>query len=194
MQSHRIAGEADGSARQPVQRSSIARVQGLGVADALRVELEPCQVPWLVDEIDALRDVVEDALEHERARWEAVSGASRRARLPGAVEVEDELDRIRYEARVLEMIRDQVVGRPNGEGPVAVFGPARIMAELVRGTVRHVAATLGELLQAEPRSDAGARAELVRTAAVAGVWTETYVACQAVEWFSFDPAADPAGP
>ena len=194
MQSHRIAGEADGSARQPVQRSSIARVQGLGVSDALRVELEPCQVPWLVDEIDALRDVVEDALTHQRARWEAVPKPVRRARLPEAVEVEDELDRLRYEARVLQMIRDQVAGRPDDEAPVVVCGPARIMAELVRGTARHVAATLGELLQTEPKSDADARAELVRAAAVAGLWTETYVACQAVEWFSFDPAADPAGP
>ena len=194
MQSHRIAGEPDGSARQPAQRSSIARVQGLGVSDALRIELEPSQVPWLADEIDALRDVVEDALAHERARWEAVPESARRARLPEAVRAEDELDRIRYEARVLEMVRDQVVGRPDGEAPVAVFGPARIMAELVRGTVRHVAATLGELLQTEPKADAGARAELVGTAAAAMAWTETYVECQAVEWFSFDPAADPAGP
>lgn len=194
MQSHRIAGEADGSARRPVQRSSIAGVQGLGVSDALRIELDPCQVPWLVDEIDALRDVVDDAQAHQRARWEAVTETVRRARLPEAVEVEDELDRLRYEARVLEMVRDQLVRRPDREAPVAVFGPARIMAELVRGTARHVAATLGALLQTEPKADADARAELVRTAAVAGVWTETYVACEAVEWFSFDPDADPAGP
>src|SRR5687768_9354100 len=115
MQSHRIAGEADGSARQPVQRSSIAGVQGLGVSDVLRVELEPRQVEWLVDEIDVLRDVVEEALAHEHGRRKAVPGAAPRARLPEADEVEDELDRLRYEARMLRMIRDQLVGRPSGE-------------------------------------------------------------------------------
>ena len=137
-----------------------------------------------------LGDVVENAVVHERARWDTIPESARRARLPRTVEVEEELDRIRYEARVLETIRRQVVERPGGESTVVVVGPSRIVAELVRGTARRVVEDLGELLQAEPRDDAAARAELVRSAAAAWAWVETYVGCQAVEWFSLEPDAD----
>ena len=41
MQTEAIAGGAAPS----------GTVHGLGVCDALRVELQPCQLPWLIDEL-----------------------------------------------------------------------------------------------------------------------------------------------
>jgi hypothetical protein len=191
MQSDRTAGASEESSGWSASGAFPAGVQGLGVTDGLRVELEPHQLPSLVDEIGVLRDVVEDALVHERQQWESIPESVRRERLPRAVEAEEELDRLRYEARVLEMIRGQVVEQLGGKSTAVVVGPSRIVAELVRGTTRRVVEDLGELLQVEPRDDAAARAELVRTAVAARSWVETYVGCQAVEWLSFEPDADP---
>jgi hypothetical protein len=55
------------------------------------------QVPWLADEIDTLRSAILEALRRDRDV----------ARQPGATG--DEVDRRRYQLRVLAMIREQLL-------------------------------------------------------------------------------------
>jgi hypothetical protein len=73
---------------------------------------------------------------------------------------------------------------------VTIYGPSRVIAEIVRETTRSVAEHLVELLEHRPGSDTAARASLARVAAAARAWTERYVECEALEWFAFD--IDPA--
>jgi hypothetical protein len=192
MQPQPIAGTAPAPPSAPATWTG--RVLGLGVTDVLRVELEPGLVPWLVDQLDVLRDVYEDTVVHDRARWEEISEFAREARLPRVIEAEKDLDVSEFELRALDMIRGQLADAGGDEtGPVAIYGPARIVAELVRETTRQVAATLRELLEEGPLGDAEARERVLEAAAAAKAWTERYVECEAVEWFTFDPEAAPTG-
>lgn len=143
-------------------------VHGLGESHALRVDLQPVQLPWLTDEIDTLRATIHE--EHERA-------VSHHDELPPAAdgaEAEAEVDRRAYQLRVLAMIREQLplssavasasIASPWEEhdelawelaritAPVTVVGPARAMLVLVRGSARNVADALSEALRG-PRSD-----------------------------------------
>lgn len=191
MQSQRTAGAI--LAPSPTEPWT-GRVLGLGVTDVLRVELEPIQVPWLVEQLDVLRYVYEDTVVRDRARWEQISEFARAARLPHVTEVEKDLEASEFELRALDVIRGQLADAGDDEtAAVVIYGPSRIIAELVRETTRQVAATLNELLEDGPRSDGDAQARLLRTAAAAKACTERYVECEAVEWFRFDLDAAPTG-
>jgi hypothetical protein len=52
-------------------------VHGLGESQALRVDLQPVELPWLADEIDTLRTSIEAELARERARLDALPSASK---------------------------------------------------------------------------------------------------------------------
>ena len=86
MHHHRNAG-AEPAPRRATTPPPAGNVHGLGVVDALRIDLEPGQLPWLAAEIDTLRYCLEDELAHRCARYdelperrEAGSPAPRRAR------------------------------------------------------------------------------------------------------------------
>jgi hypothetical protein len=167
MQDHRNDGGEQ--APRPANPSPpLGRVHGLGESHALRVDLQPVRLPWLADEIDALRATIRE--EHGGA-------VSRHDELPSAAdgaEAEAEVDRCAYQLRVLAMIREQLplssavaaasIASPWEEhdelawelaritAPVTVVGPARAMLVLVRGSARNVADALSEALRG-PRSD-----------------------------------------
>jgi hypothetical protein len=144
-------------------------VHGLGVCDALRIELLPVQLPWLIDELEEMRGPLEEAL--------------------GCASPGDEAAALRYELRLLRRLRAQLP--PAGHaGPFTLVGPAVMVGEVVRGTLRNVAAALAELAQARPAADPE---PLRATAAAAAAWTRTCLDCRAVEAFSFDPEAEPHG-
>ena len=87
-------------------------VSGLGVCDALRLELAPVQLPWLADELDEMRGPLDEALARARADDAAEDAAGHKYELrllvSGVVEqggrVFDEF-RIRYR---LEPPQEQV--------------------------------------------------------------------------------------
>ena len=165
MQDHRNDGGEQ--APRPANPSPpLGTVHGLGESHALRVDLQPVQLPWLADEIDTLQATIRE--EHERAvnRHNELPPAARRG------EAEAEVHRRAYQLRVLAMIREQLplnsavvaasIASPWDENdelawelaritaPVTVVGPARAMLVLVRGSARNVADALGEALRGPP--------------------------------------------
>jgi hypothetical protein len=152
MQDHRSGDELPPARANP--SPPIGRVHALGESHAVRVDLEPVQVPWLADEVETLAAVV--------------GGAFVVARMAEDRPSEDE-DRRRYQLRVLAMIREQlpinaeavqaIIAGPWQDAddstlevaritaPVTVIGPARAMLVLVRGAARNVADALGEALR-----------------------------------------------
>jgi hypothetical protein len=171
MQDHRTAGEFLESRANP--SPAIGSVHALGESHALRVDLEPAQVPWLADEVETLRAAVEDELARVRALHDQASASG-----GGASEIDDELERRMYQLRVLAMIREQLpvdapvvaacVGDPwqpddraleaaRITAPVTVVGPARGMLVLIRGAARNVSDALGEAMRGPvPANVAGA--------------------------------------
>jgi hypothetical protein len=186
MQADRTAGESS----SPAPASWIQRAQGLGVSDVLRIELDPRQVPWLLEALGALRDVFERELAWEIGALEAISPQDRRWETPQTVRAQADVDARTYQLHALAVIRRQLADSPRGE-PVRVFGPSRLISELVGGATQNVVGVLGDLLDGAPRDDTAALEKLVDAAEAARAWVETWVACQRVEWFSFDPDFDP---
>jgi hypothetical protein len=169
MQGNRNAG-ADPAPRRANTPPPAGNVHGLGLVDALRVDLQPAQLPWLAAEIDIVRYCVADELEHLRARYDALPEAAKKERRPEARDAEDELARRAYQLQALAMIGEQlpvsgkaaaaVVAGPWAEAsdhaspeherpeePIAVAGPAALMTILIGGATRHAAEALGEALR-----------------------------------------------
>jgi hypothetical protein len=142
-------------------------VWGLGVCDALRVQLAPVQLSWLIDELEELRGPLEEQLQRVPA------GADREA--------------LMIELAVLRRLRAQVPAADGDTGAV-LCGPAETVATLVRGALRNSVAALAELVHGPLRSDSVTREELRRTAAAAAAWTTTYLDRQAIEGYAFDPS------
>jgi hypothetical protein len=170
MHHHRNGGEPPLSTRHAAPPPSVDRVCGIGVCDVLRVELEPCQLPSVRAEVEELRATVGEAIATMLDRGD-----------------EAELDRLRYERRVLDLIGRQL---DRSNGPTVICGPARLMGEIITGATRLAAAEVVEHLGEKTRAG-----EALRDAAgLAAAWVETYAAAQAVEAYSFDPAFDPVRP
>ena len=174
MHHHRNAGTGP-APRRAATPPPAGNVHGLGVVDALRIGIEPGQLPWLAAEIDTLRYCVEDEIAHQRARFDELPEAAKEHRWPNARDAERELERRAYQLQALAMIREQLpisgeaaaaaVASPWSEladdatpalervdRPVVVVGPAALMTELIRGSTRNVADALGEALRG-PRLD-----------------------------------------
>lgn len=145
-------------------------VSGLGVCDALRVELASVQLRWLADELDEMRGPLEEALLRARAD-----------------ESPDEAAAHEYELRLLRMMRAQLA-----DDRTTVFvGPTGMVDEAVRGALRNVVGALAELVGERDFAD-GER--LRETAAAAEAWVRTFVDLRAVVAFNFDPEAEPSQP
>jgi hypothetical protein len=176
------------STLRPAPTPPPGTVRALGLSDALRVEFQPCQRSGLLDELDALREPLVEAFESARASWEAVSspengGSPRQARV-----AEEKFESKAYALRVHAAIRSQVPGAVNDEA-FAIVGPASTISTLVEGAARHAADRLGEFLRA-PRRDEKTRRRLREHGVAALAWIETYIDCQAIEFYSFDAAWD----
>jgi hypothetical protein len=167
MQNHRNDG-GEQAPRPATPSPPLGNVHGLGESHALRVDLQPVQLPWLADEIDTLRATIREEHERALARNDELPPAAQRA------EADAEVHRRAYQLRVLAMIREQLplnsavaaasIASPWEEhddlvwelapitAPVTVVGPARAMLVLVRGSARNVADALSEALRG-PRSE-----------------------------------------
>ena len=170
MHHHRSGGEPPLSTRCPAPPPPVDRVCGIGVCDVLRVELEPCQLPSVRAELEELRATVGEAIATMLDRGD-----------------EAELDRLRYERRVLDLIGREL---DRTDGPIVVCGPARLMGEIITGVTRLAAAEVVEHLTARTRDGVALR----EAAGLAAAWVETCAAADAVEAYSFDPAFDPVRP
>lgn len=158
-------------------------VSGLGVCDALRVELLPRQVPWLIDELEEMRGPLEEAL--YRARVDAPAGCGRAA---------DDLAAREYELRLLRMVRAQLGATQAKEGPTVFVGPTGMVGEAVGGAMRNVVGALAELVSDRSVGDAAACERLRETAEAANAWVRTFLDLWALVAFNFDPSAEPAQP
>jgi hypothetical protein len=164
-------------------------VHGLGLVDALRIDVDPAQLPWLAAEIEIVRYCREDELAHQRKRHEQLPAEATEPGRAKAREAEREVDRRAHQLEVLAMIRDQlpisseaaqvgtaspwgapaddtVCGLDSMDAPVAVVGPAALMTVLIGGATRHAADALGEALRA-PQLDVDEHTDS------SGGWRET---------------------
>src|SRR5215207_850678 len=214
MHRNRNAG-ADPAPRRANTPPPAGNVHGLGLVDALRIDLQPAQLPWLAAEIDIVRYCLEDELEHVRARHGELPEAAKKERRPDARDAEQERDRRAYQIQALAMIGQQVPISGEAEGehpgePIAVAGPAALMTMLIGGATRHAAEALGEALRGPaldvdhytesgrgwragefPRVTPAIAARLRALAAAVHAFTDTYLHVLAHQAYSFDPEYDP---
>src|SRR3954470_14727800 len=129
---------------QPIAGGAIpsGSVAGLGVSDALRLDLAPVQVPWLIDQLDEVRGPLEEELQLARARCtdEACDVAAER------------LEAAEHELQLLRMMRAELPGRDH-DGRVMFVGPTGLVLDLVRGTMRNVVGALSELVHGKAIGD-----------------------------------------
>jgi hypothetical protein len=171
MQDHRNAGTGSAPRRANTPPPA-GNVHGLGLVDALRVDLQGAQLAWLAAEVDIVRHCLDDELTHLRARYDELPDAVKQNPCSGAREAEDELDRRAYQLQVLAMVAEQLpisgeaaaaataspweerAGAPDLERvgePVAVVAPAALMTVLIRGATRHVTDARQGAARARPR-------------------------------------------
>ena len=151
-------------------------VQGWGVCDVLRAELDPVQVESCIDELCELTNVYLESVGHPR-------GVA-----PEAVR-EDETDRSAYNVRVLAAMRDHV----DSDAPVLV-GPAPLVLQIIAGATTNAVQNLAELVGHRRLATAADRSQLIDRALVASAWVRTLCDSEALQWFSFDPQVDPTRP
>jgi hypothetical protein len=149
-------------------------VRGLGVCDALRVELAPVQRAAL----EAQLKVRTAALEQRRAGLEAV------ARAPDS----GELTGVRDELRLLTRLRAEMPAF--APEPFTFTGPAGLVLELV-GACLAAAVTCADARLGEGRPGAPWAAACERELEAAAAWIATALDCRAVEEFCFEPGVDP---
>jgi hypothetical protein len=137
----------------------------LGLADALRIEVLPEQLPWLAEQLDVMRYCLEDELEHQRARRDDEPDDDGGRQADGDRQSSNRLAR---QLKVLAIVRAQVplskeaaelaVASPwdadepstprhrGPEEPVQIVGPAALMTVAICGAMRHAAQRLSEAL------------------------------------------------
>jgi hypothetical protein len=129
------------------------------VPRSVRLDLEPCQLSGLRDELLTSIEARSGSIREEHD----VRGAVDRDAL-------HEASGLMWEhSKLLEAVssdRGQI-----GETPVSIITPTAVADELVRGCAHHAAAQLVELV-GEHSSD---RAQLLRAATAAAAWTKTLV-------------------
>jgi hypothetical protein len=165
-----------------------ARVQGLGLCDALRVELEPGQIAGVIDELEERRGPLHEAFENARARWDALAGHERTGQR--ANELERDLSASAYALEVSSALRAQLPAR-GGDAPVVMVGPASTMADIVTACARNAVDELAALIGRSPGADESAHRQLLAAATTVSAWVATFIECEAVVGFNFDDDWDP---
>ena len=140
---------------QPIAGAARSSVSGLGVCDVWRLELSAGQWPWLLDELEEVRGPLEETLQRARAQ-EAVDASEAAS---------DALAALEHELRLVRMMRAQLPAVDHGEGVVFV-GPADLLRELVRSTLRYVVDALSDSVSAQ-LTDRAARRRLIDVATAA---------------------------
>jgi hypothetical protein len=78
--------------------------------------------------------------------------------------------------------------------PVVVVGPASMVSHFIGAAARNAVDDLAELVRAPVKDDGQAEARLRAALAAVTAWLDTYMECEALEWFTFDPPFDPSDP
>jgi hypothetical protein len=154
------------------------RVVGLGVTDALRVALEPCQLDACLAELDEIRQLRDQTLVEAWQQGEPAQGEPAH---------DEQLDRARYDVNVVAAVSRHLV--KTAPAPV-LCGPASLVSEVVVGATHDVAEAFAGLLVTEPQLHAQAAGRLLAGLETLDAWVRTYVDCRAVENFSFDADTD----
>ena len=74
-----------------------------------------------------------------------------------------------------------------------MVGPASMISQFIVGAARNAVDDLAERVRTPVRcceDEVRLRAAL----AASNAWLETYIDCEAIEWYTFDPPCDPADP
>ena len=188
MQDNRIDGGIAGACLHNAVPTR-STVRGLGLCDVLSVELEPCQIAGAIEELEARRGPLNEAFEQARTRWDTIADGERAS----VRELEHQLSRSAYALHIVSMLRGQLPTVDHAE-PVALVGPASTISDLIAAAARNAVDDLGELIRESPKVDQGAQAKLRLAMAAVAAWSETYIDCAAIEWFTFDPPYDPLDP
>ena len=163
--------------RNAPNRVPSGTVVGLGVSDVLRLELRAVQVPWLIEELEENRTVIDDAIQL------SVDPDS-----PHGTPEKREL--LRYDSKLIRLMRASLPESDRGDD-VVFAGPARLVIPLVEGTLHHVAETFFDETTHRFSNDPAGWERLRETAAAVTAWVETYLDMKELERFNFDPDADP---
>jgi hypothetical protein len=193
-------------------------VRGLGVVDALCVDLEPAHLRWLPDALRELDTRLNRSRTEAKDRYDALHDFATERRSREARQLEQEVGRREYQLRALAMMNDQVAATPEDrardstapDGPRpgvgnrrAIVGPAPLMREVIAIATGMVLDELRDALGAEGYChDDGEAAEgrpISASAAARILWltrgahamTETLVRLRMLEVYCFDPAYDP---
>ena len=192
MQPHRI----DPSAQAPLIPARPPRVGsavGLGLTDALRVDLMPCQLSAFAEEIDALREPLQLTLDRARAEWDDVANEALAAGATAYRDAEEELAAAAYRVRLLAAISSQLPATTAVE-PVTIVGPAGMVSTLIANAVANAASKLAARIPASVPLDESAREDLRLRASALNAWVNTYVDCCEIVWFRLDTNWDPVHP
>ena len=175
MHAHRIAGHPVSSPDPPWSD----RVRGLGVCDAVQLQLEPEQLPWLLDEFNEL------CLAHEQGLSEAAARRAMAADPQRSRHAAESTESHRDELALLRAVRTRISS--GSDASTIVCGPAPLMSSVVRAVTQAAAERLAELAGEHPAGrDAAASGRILRTAATTTAWVQTLVALQQLEWFTFE--------
>jgi hypothetical protein len=169
------------------REQTCSSVHGFGLCDALRVELQPCQIAGAIEELEERRGPLNEAFERARTRWDAVADEARSA---DSVAVEEELSRSAHALHVLSALRGQLPTAQH-DAALTIVGPATTISELVAATARNAVDDLAELIRESPKTDERAQTKLREATAAVAAWVKTYIDCEALEWFTFDPEPGP---
>jgi hypothetical protein len=162
----------------------------MGLCDVLRIELEPCQLAGAIDELEERRGPLHESFEQARTRWDALAERERERATGTASDLARQLSASAYALRVLTAVRAQLPTADHGH-EVTLVGPASTLSDVVAVATANAVDDLAELVRKPPTGDAGTQARLRGVADAAVAWVATFIECQAVEWFNFDPDWDP---
>ncbi|RKQ87015.1 hypothetical protein C8N24_5035 [Solirubrobacter pauli] len=157
----------------PARHAGTAR--GLGVCDALRVELTARHRPGLEHTLDERTAALRRQLHARVATPDTAT----------APPDDPERSRLREELRLLERMRAGLPDPP--AGPFVLLGPSGLVLELVADSLHAAVGALAAGLQEGGAHPASATATLE----AAGAWITTALDCRAVEAFSLDAGVDP---
>jgi hypothetical protein len=101
--------------------------------------------------------------------------------------VADEVATLEYELCAVRRMRAQLPAADH-RGPIVLVGPADLLRELVRGTLRYVVDALSDSANALRLGDRDACQRLVETARAASDWAQTVADCHELEFFKLDLA------
>jgi hypothetical protein len=168
-----------------------SKVRGLGLCDVLRVELEPCQIAGAIEELEEWRGPLSETFEQARTRWDEVADKES----PGELgrRDEEELSRSAYALHVLSRLRAQLPTIDHDER-VVVVGPASMVSHFIAGAARSAVDDLADSVRSRLQAGGEKEAKLRAALAAVNAWLDTYMECEALEWYLFDPPYAPAGP